>query len=49
MSKNKNDVELLPVLLNGKPYRVDETGEFAINTDGRMIPLMDRPKDSRFK
>lgn len=47
MSKKCDKVNLLPVLLNGKLFTADD--QVAINTDGRMILLEDRPKDSRFK
>lgn len=43
-------VELLPVLLNGKPFTVDASGTFAINTDGKAVRLEDQERSqSRFK
>ncbi len=47
--KNDNNVELLPILLDGKPYTIDPSGSMAINTDGKAVMLFDKPKDSRFK
>lgn len=49
MSKNIN-VELLPVLLNGKPYTIDPSGQIAINQDGRAVFLEEQEyTKSRFK
>ena len=49
MSK-KNEVELLPVLLNGKLFAIDASGSMAITTDGKAIRLSDPVRsDSRFK
>lgn len=43
-------VELLPILLDGKPYTIDPTGEFAINQAGKAVKLYDLDKSkSRFK
>ena len=48
MSKKiDNNVVLLPVLLNGKLFTADDN--VAINTEGRMILLEDRPKESRYR
>lgn len=46
----KDEVVLLPVLLNGKLFSVDPTGNFAITTDGEAIKLSDQERSSsRFK
>lgn len=42
-------IKLLPILLNGKPYTIDTTGMYAINTDGEAFPLYEKPKESRFR
>lgn len=47
MSKKNDNVQLLPVLLNGKLFTADD--QVAVNTDGRMVLLEDRPNNSRFK
>lgn len=47
MSKN---IELLPVLLNGKLFTIDVSGQFAISTDGKAVRLEDQERSqSRFK
>ena len=48
MPKKCEKIVLLPVLLNGKLFTADDN--VAINTEGRMILLEDRPSNnSRFK
>ena len=43
-------IELLPVLLDGKPFMVDPSGQFAINQDGKAVMLEDPIlTNSRFK
>lgn len=43
-------IELLPVLLEGKPFVVDPSGMFAINQDGKAVRLEDPVRtNSRFK
>lgn len=43
-------VELLPVLLNGKLFSIDPTGQYAIDTDGLAVRLADPERSvSRFK
>lgn len=46
----KTEVVLLPVLLNGMLYTIDNGGNMAITTDGRATPLYDVERsNSRFK
>lgn len=40
-------VQIQGVTLNGLPFVVDET--VAISSDGRVVVVEDRHKDSRFK
>ena len=42
-------VNLLPILLNGKLFTIDPSGQFAVTTDGQAVKLEDKPKESRFK
>lgn len=43
-------IELLPILLDGLPYAIDPTGEFAINQAGKAVKLYDMYRSkSRFK
>lgn len=44
-----NKIELLPILLNGKLFTIDLTGDYAINQAGEAFRLYDKPKKSRFK
>lgn len=48
--KTEDDDVLLPILLNGKLFSVDPTGNLAITTDGKATKLSDSAKHkSRFK
>lgn len=43
-------VTLLPVLMDGKPFTIDASGMFAINTEGKAVRLEDQERsNSRFK
>lgn len=45
-----NQIDLLPVLLNGMLFTVDPSGQFAITTDGTAVRLEDiQRSNSRFK
>lgn len=47
---SKETVELLPILLDGKPFTIDDNGTMAVNQDGKAVRLSDQEKKkSRFK
>lgn len=50
MPKLTKKVVLLPVLLNGELFTVDQTGNLAITVSGKAIRLSDQERTgSRFK